>query len=61
MLASIRVFNARSILLVQQIVIDGSGHLLGRLASVVAKAVLQGIASGPTVRVLYTPRHSSLY
>ena len=26
----------------QQILIDGSGHLLGRLASVVAKATLQG-------------------
>ena len=28
--------------LLQQILIDGSGHLLGRLASVVAKAVLNG-------------------
>ena len=26
----------------QQILIDGSGHLLGRLASVVAKTILQG-------------------
>lgn len=31
---------------IQQILIDGSGHLLGRLASVVAKAILQGIVVG---------------
>ena len=27
---------------IQQILIDGRGHLLGRLASIVAKCVLQG-------------------
>lgn len=38
----------------QQILIDGSGHLLGRLASIVAKAILQGNVTTMSVRVTAT-------
>ena len=36
------VFYKQAYLLFQAIVVDGSGHLLGRLAAVVAKALLNG-------------------
>ena len=38
------LYKYLAVFLLQQVLIDGSGHLLGRLASIVAKAILQGKA-----------------
>lgn len=48
--------------MLQQILIDGSGHLLGRLASVIAKAVLSGkhFNSANVLLCQITCRHSTI-
>ena len=37
-----RIGNIDSLTLPRQVIIDGKGHLLGRLASIVAKQLLNG-------------------